>query len=242
MIGALAMAAGAGMAMLAVNSGVVAGVPGGGANRAEIEKIVREYILNHPEILPEAMQNLERREAAKQVVKYRRDLETPFAGAWEGASDGDVVLVEFFDYACGYCRTSRTDIEKLLAEDKKLKIVYRELPILGPDSEMAARVSLAVAKSGNYKAFHSKMFAMGRPSESVIKASLSASGADDGQARTASDAQDVALEIQKNMQLHRALGFTGTPSWIVGDQVFNGAVGYDELKSAIAKARAAKRS
>lgn len=241
MIGALAMAAGAGMAMLAVNTGVVAGAPGD-ANRAEIEKIVREYILNNPEILPEAMQNLERREAAKQVVKYRRDLETPFAGAWEGASDGDVVLVEFFDYACGYCRTSRTDIEKLLAEDKKLKIVYRELPILGPDSEMAARVSLAVAKSGNYGAFHKKMFAMGRPSESVIKASLSASGANDGQARTASDAQDVALEIQKNMQLHRALGFTGTPSWIVGDQVFNGAVGYEELKSAIAKARAAKRS
>jgi protein-disulfide isomerase len=141
---------GAGGAYLAMSSGETVNV----SDRATIEKIVREYILNHPEILPEAMQNLQNRELAKVVGANRTRIETPYAGAWEGAADADVTLVEFFDYACGYCRSAMPDIARLLAEDKKLKIVYREMPVLGEASYEAARVSLAVAEQGRYMVFH----------------------------------------------------------------------------------------
>ena len=83
-----------------------------------------------------------------------RALETPFASSWKGAAKPDVMLVEFFDYACGYCRASNPHIERLLKEDKGLRVVYRELPILGPESVAAARVSLAASKAGRFRQFH----------------------------------------------------------------------------------------
>ena len=118
------------------------------SDRAAIEKIVREYILSHPEILPEAMENLRAQELGKTVAANRAAIETPIGDAWDGAADADVTLVEFYDYACGYCRASIADIDRLLAEDKKLKIVYRDMPVLGDDSLEAARLSVAAALAG----------------------------------------------------------------------------------------------
>jgi protein-disulfide isomerase len=154
-LGGVAALIGAGAAALAMSGSA----PVSTTDRAEIEKIVREYILTHPEILPEAMQNLQARELAKAVEANRKDIETPFEGAWAGAADGDVVLVEFFDYACGYCRAAVDDVERLIREDTKLKVVYREMPVLGQASYDAARAALAVAKQGKYAAFHKAMFA-----------------------------------------------------------------------------------
>jgi protein-disulfide isomerase len=212
------------------------------ADRAAIETVVREYILSHPEILPEAMKNLEARELKKVVETNRKQIETPFAGAWEGAADGDVTMVEFFDYSCGYCRASREAVEQLVAEDKKLKVVYRELPILGVDSVAAARASLAVAQQGNYAAFHRTIYATGHPSSGVINAAIAKAGAKPDQVREASRSQAVNAEIGHNLELQRQLQLTGTPGWVIGDQVINGAVGYDELKKAIAAARSAAKN
>jgi protein-disulfide isomerase len=231
MLGALAMALGAGGAVLA---GSVQSPPVNTNDRAAIEKIVREYILTHPEILPEAMRNLEQREAKNAVSNSRKALETPFAGAWEGSANPDVTLVEFFDYNCGYCRAARPDIDRLLAEDPKIRIVYREVPILGPDSQKAARASLSAAQSGNYAAFHRAMFASGRASDSAISGARSKAGITDGPV----DDHKIDAEINANIELMRTLQMSGTPSWVVGDQVLNGAVGYDALKAAIAEARA----
>lgn len=242
MIAALALAAGVGGTLLATQSGAVTGTSVSTTDRAAIEAIVREYILTHPEILPEAMQNLERKEAAKQVGSNRTKLETAFAGAWQGAADGDVTLVEFFDYSCGYCRAARPDVDKLLAEDPKLRIVYRELPILGEDSQKAALISLAVAKQGApaYAAFHKAMWAAGRPSASNVEQALRSAGLDPATVQAAANAGDVRAEINSNLALQRTLALSGTPSWVVGDTVINGAVGYDELKTAIAEARKAQ--
>lgn len=238
LVAALAMAAGAGGAVLAMNSGAGSAAGVAATDRKAIEAIVREYILTHPEILPEAMRNLERREAAKAVAQQRAPLETPFAGAWEGAADADVTLVEFFDYACGYCKAARADVERLLAEDPKLKIVYRELPILGPESVKATEISLAVAKkAGGYGVFHKTMFATGRPSDAVLDRALIAAGLDPVAIRKEARSPDIQQEIGRNMQMQRALQLSGTPGWVVGTQVINGAVGYDELKAAIAEAR-----
>ena len=223
--------------MLGAGGMAFAFTAGGIGGTASTEKIVRNYLMTHPEILPEAMAALQSREIKKLVDANRARIETPFGGAWVGAKDGDVTLVEFFDYACGYCQAALPDIERLLAEDKRLKIVYRELPILGEGSDMAARASLGVAqRGGNYAAFHRALYAAGRPDERSISAALAQSGAKpDGVSNDA-----IAREIDANRELQRQLQLTGTPSWIVGDTVLNGAVGYDELKKAIAKAREQK--
>lgn len=239
MIGILGVLAGAGAAVLA--TGQVPGKEAVSMDRAAVEKIVREYILTHPEILPEAMQNLERKESAQRLKSQGKSIAQPFAGAWEGAADADVTLVEFFDYACGYCRQAQPDVERLLSEDKRLRVVYRELPILGPPSEEATRASLAVAKlGGNYAAFHRALFKAGRPSPEAIDAALLAAGVDAKTARDLGNSEEISKEIKVNLAFQQSLGISGTPSWIIGDQVIGGAVGYDDLKSAIAEARGNK--
>ena len=229
MIGLFAAAAGA-AATVAV---MASGTPVASNDRAAIEKIVRDYILSHPEILPEAMDKLRERETAKVVNANRKAIETPFAGAWEGAVDADVTVVQFFDYNCGYCRSSMVDIDKLVAADKRVRIVYREFPVLGPDSENAARVSLAAAKAGKYAAFHRAAYAAGQPDPRAVERIAKGLGVD---LAFAADPAAQA-EIDANLNLARPLGMSGTPSWVIGDKVLSGAVGYDALKEAVAAAR-----
>jgi protein-disulfide isomerase len=219
----------------ALGAGVLGAIVGGGAVAFSSRQSVRDYLLENPEVIPEAMQRLQEKEAAHAVAANRAALETPFAGAWAGAGNGDVVLVEFFDYACAYCRKSNPDVERLIREDPKLKVVWREWPVLGPDSEAAARVSLAAARQGRFRAFHEKMFALGRPSPATIaEAQASVDVSPDVVAGIGDRAQS---ELGKNYQLARTLGASGTPTFVVGDRILHGAVGYDALKAAIDEAR-----
>jgi protein-disulfide isomerase len=218
-------------------AGAVGALLGAGAVAAGSGYFVRGYLLENPEIIPEAMQRLQAREEAKIVSAHRAELETPYAGAWAGASDADVVLVQFFDYACGYCRRSNPDIDRLLAEDKKLKVVWRDWPVLGPDSEAAAAASLAAAQAGKFKPFHERLFALGRPSrETVAQAQRAVGLPPERLDMTSSPA--VQQELVKNHRLAQAINATGTPTFVVGDRVLQGAVGYEALKQAIAEARA----
>jgi protein-disulfide isomerase len=201
-------------------------------------QFVRSYLLDHPEVIPQAMQRLQDREAAQAVGAHRAALETPFAGAWAGAEHGDVVLVEFFDYACAYCRKSNPDVERLIREDPKLKVVWREWPVLGPDSETAAQVSLAAAKQGRFKPFHDRMFALGRPSPETIAQAQQALGISPQLVADVRGSGAAQAELGRNYELARAVNASGTPTFVVGDQVLQGAVGYDRLKAAIAEARA----
>ena len=244
-IGATAFLAAAGAAALMMTQGGASSASGaaqavGDMDRSQVEAIVRDYILAHPEIIPEAMERLQSKRMASVVERYRTELEKPFAGGWDGARDGDVVLVEFFDYACGYCKASLADIDRLLAEDKRLKVVYRELPILSEESGQAAKASLYAAKQGQYGSFHRALYAAGRPSKDSIDTAAKKTGFDAAALKQAMQAPDISAEIENNMRLAQALQATGTPTWVVGDQVLSGAVGYDALKEAIAKARAAR--
>ncbi|QMW24603.1 DsbA family protein [Sandaracinobacteroides saxicola] len=207
-------------------------------DKAAIEKIVRDYILAHPEIIPEAINRLQTKEVTKLLATNREAMETPFGSAWAGARDGDVVLVEFFDFNCPYCRQGAADVAKLLAEDPKLKVVFRDFPVLGPDSETASMAALSAAQQGRYTAFYNRMFGTpGRATREKVIATIRAAGLNES--RTAADMSAAALkkEVDRNLQLGRALGLTGTPSYIVGNQILSGAVGYDELKKAVAEAR-----
>ena len=207
-------------------------------SRAQIEEIVREYILEHPEILPQAMERLKDKRVTSVINEKRGQLETPYRGAWEGAEDGDVVLVEFFDYACGYCRAARKDVDRLLAEDPRLKVVYRELPILSEDSNKAAHVSLLAAEDqGRYATFHEALYAAGQVTEGSILSAAKKAGIDGKAARTAMSDDRYQAEIENNIRLAQALGASGTPTFVVGNQLLAGAAGYDALKQAVAEAR-----
>jgi protein-disulfide isomerase len=238
MVAVVGVGAAAGAAM--VGGSKSADVPA--ADRARIEAVVHDYILAHPEIIPQAIEQLRQREAAKAVDDNRKDLETPYAGAWDGAKDGDVVLVEFFDYACGYCRASAPYIAKLVAEDKRLKIVYRELPILGDESVTAARVALFAADSGKYPAFHKAMYDNGEVTKATILSAAEKAGLDKAKVQSILASRGNADEFGKNVGLAQALGARGTPLFIVGNQVLHGDVGYDALKEAIEKTRSGNKT
>ncbi len=224
----------AGAVGLVVGGGAVV-LAQGGFDDSRTEGIVRDYILENPEIIPEAMERLQQREAAAAIAPRRAQLETPYASAWAGAADADVVLVEFFDYACSFCRASNPVVERLLREDPRLKVVWRELPVLGPASQEAAFVSLAAADQGRFRQFHDALFALGPPSPETVAQAQRAVGV---QAAPSSDGH--RQELQRNMELANLLRASGTPTFVVGNQVFHGAVGYERLKEAIEEARAGR--
>ena len=197
-------------------------------------RIVRQGLLADPQILVDTADALRDRQYQPTLAAQRAALETPFASSWKGAAKPDVVLVEFFDYACPYCKTVNPHIDRLVKEDKGLRVVYRELPILGPESVAAARLSLAASKTGRFQQFHDTLWEAGRPAPETIGIAMRAAGL----ATPVKPSPDAEAELKKNFQLAGALGATGTPLFVVGDKVMNSAVGYDVLKKAVADARA----
>jgi protein-disulfide isomerase len=201
-------------------------------------RIVRQGMLSDPGILTETVDALRDQQYAPVLAANRAALEAPFGSSWKGAVKPEVTLVEFYDFACPYCKASNPVVDRLVKEDKGLRVVYREMPILGPDSVTASRLALHASKAGRFHLFHDAMWAAGRPSpESIAKASAAA-----GLAAPAESDPDVEAELNRNMQLAGQLGATGTPLFIVGDKVMNGAVGYEALKEAIAAARKTART
>ena len=196
-------------------------------------RIVCQGLLADPKILTETVDALRDAQYEPVLAGNRAAIETPFASSWKGAAKPEVTLVEFFDYACPYCKGSNPIVDRLLQEDKGLRVVYRELPILGPDSVAAARLSLQASKLGRFARFHDTLWAAGRPAPDTNAQAAQAAGI---APEPVADAE-IETELGRNMKLAGELGATGTPVFVVGDRVMNGAVGYDTLKAAIAKAR-----
>jgi protein-disulfide isomerase len=207
------------------------------AEKKATEAIVRAYILENPEIITEAVQILQQRETTGRLAAAGDSITQPFASAEGGNPKGDVTIVEFTDYSCGYCRASVGHIKQLTGADQNVRIVYREVPILSPASVEAARWALAAAKQGKHQAFHDAMFSGEKPNEASIKLAATKAGLD--MAKAAQDAQSEAVtaEIKANQAYMQKIGFGGTPTFIVGDQLLEGAVGYEALKAAVIKAR-----
>jgi protein-disulfide isomerase len=197
-------------------------------------RIVRQGLLSDPRILSDTVDALRNAQYAPVLAANRAAIETPFGSSWRGAAQPQVTLVEFYDYACPYCKASNAHLDRLLKEDQGLRIVYRELPILGPDSLTAARVSLAASKSGHFSQFHNALWAAGRPAPDTIATAAQSAGV----APTPPSDPLIEAELKRNFTLAGQLGATGTPLFVVGDRVLNGAVGYDALKQAIAETRA----
>jgi protein-disulfide isomerase len=201
------------------------------------DRSTRAWLLANPEVLPEAMEVLQRREELARIDPLRDELEAPFPGAVLGNPSGSVTLVEFSDYACSYCRQSMADVDALIAANPDLKVVIREYPILRPESVEAARMALAAAQQGKYAAFHEAMFRIGPSSTEAIDVAAQEAGVDLALARSAIDSGALDLQLHANAALANQIGISGTPGWVIGDRFFNGAVDRGVIGEAIEEAR-----
>ena len=222
------------------------------AQRGEIEKIIRDYLVQHPEVLQEAITELEKKQAADEATKHQAavkdNAETIFNSSRQvvaGNPQGDVTFVEFFDYNCGYCKRAMDDMFALIKADPKLKVVLKEFPVLGPGSVEAARVAVAVRmqdKSGKkYMEFHQKLLAgRGQADKARALAVAKEVGLDTARIERDMASDEVRLTLEESLKLAEKLGLNGTPSYVIGSNVVIGAVGLDKLKESINTARCGK--
>src|SRR5690606_19809810 len=222
-----------------------------GSQRDEIGKIVREYLIANPEVLQEAMAELEKRsqvaEAEKHKAAVKQHADAIFSSKRQvtlGNPKGDVTVVEFFDYNCGYCKRAMEDMMTLL-KDPNLKIVLKEFPVLGPGSVEAAQVAVAVRMQDptgkKYLDFHQRlMTGRGQADKANAMAAAKAAGADMTRLEKDMASPEVRETLQESFKLAEALGMNGTPSYVIGNDVVIGAVGLEALQEKVNNARCGK--
>ncbi|HEX6113472.1 MAG TPA: DsbA family protein [Geminicoccaceae bacterium] len=215
-----------------------------GLSVEQIEKIVREYLLREPEIVYQALEELQRRQAeaaaARQqaaILENQRELLNDPASPVGGNPEGEVTLVEFFDYRCAYCRRVVSSMRALLDEDRDLRVVFKELPVLGPDSVRAARAALASRRQNGYVPFHFALMTADDLSLQGIRAVAEAVGLDADRLEADMTAPEVNAAIEANYALANELGIEGTPAFVIGTQLIPGAVEKARLEQLIREAR-----
>ncbi|KAA2235333.1 DsbA family protein [Salinarimonas soli] len=216
--------------------------------RRAIEGIVKDYLLAHPELLQEVFAELEKRQGEAQRTAQADALQSERARLLDSSRDhiggnpaGDVTLVEFTDYNCGFCKRALGDIKAMIKSDPKLKVVFKDFPVLGPGSVEAARVSAAARmqlKADRQFDFHTRLMETKGPVNGERALTLAKEmGLDMGRLQKDMDGADVKESIQTNVMLGDKLGLTGTPAFIVGDEVIFGAVGLEPLRKAVDNTR-----
>ena len=237
--------------------GLIAGaldtVPAGAADtissteRSKIESVVHDYLMQHPEVVLDALKELDRKEQAaaaaqaKDVIRKEHQVLTRDGAAGViGNPNGDVSVVEFFDYNCGYCRLVADEVKALIKSDPRVRVVLHEWPIRGPGSVGASKVSLAAAKQKNFAAFHFALLATdGTVDEARALAVAKQQGLDMAALARDMKAQNTTAILSKNDDLSHRLGLSGTPGFIIGETMIGGATSLDNLKKSVADARAA---
>src|SRR5690349_1665944 len=219
------------------------------SQRGDIEKIVREYLIAHPEVLEEAMTELSKRQSAAEAAKHEAGVASNAEAIFNsprnvtlGNKDSDVTFVEFFDYNCGYCKRAMTDMMDLMKADPKLKVVLKEFPVLSQGSVEAAQVAVAVRMQDptgkKYLDFHQKLLGGRGPADKARAiAAAKEAGLDTAKIEKDIASPEVRTTIEENFKLAEAMGMNGTPSYVIGKQIVVGAVGVDSLKEKIAVAR-----
>ncbi len=213
--------------------------------RKAIEAIIHDYLMQNPDVLIDALREAEAKansEAdvkAAQVLRDRRhevfdDPATPVGGN----PQGDVTVVEFFDYRCPYCKQVHPAIQKLLDQDRKLRFVYKEFPVLGEQSDIAAHAALAARLQGRYEAFHNAMMAAkGQITEDQVYRIAGSIGLDVDRLKRDMTDPEIERALSANKSLAKALDLRGTPGFVIGDHIVPGAIDLDALKTMVADAR-----
>jgi protein-disulfide isomerase len=217
-------------------------------DEARVRELVYEAIRDRPEIIVEALELLQQRDQAQQAAAAQsllsdqrflleRDPNAPVLGN----PDGDVTVVEFFDYNCPFCKRAMPEVQGLLADDGNVRLVYREWPILGEGSDFAARAALASRNQGKYEEFHTALMGLkGRVEEASVLRMAKKIGLDVDQLRTDMGSPEVEAHIATSMQLAQTLGFSGTPSFVIGDARVPGFVEQARLQSFVDESREAQ--
>ncbi len=242
-LAALVVAVGFAGAALAQN----ASEPFTPAQREALRQMMREYILQNPEVLIEALESLEERRrvegeqrARQMLVERREEIFNNPANPVLGNPNGNVTLVEFFDYRCPYCKQMHAPIAQLASEDRQIRFVHIQLPILGPESVVAARAALASRVQNRYPQFHDAlMAARGNLDEAAIIRIAQSAGLDIARLRADMNNPAIMAALDANRRLAEDLGVTGTPAFVVGDRLVPGAVDPATLRGMIQEARAA---
>jgi protein-disulfide isomerase len=244
--------AGAGTAALLMLAPPVAADEFSAPQKSEIERIIREYLVTHPEVLQDAIAELEKRQTAAEAEKIKAavagNAETLFNSGRQvvlGNPAGNVTMVEFFDYNCGYCKRAMADMLELLKTDPNLKVVLKEFPVLGAGSIEAAKVAVAVRmqdKDGKkYLEFHQKLLGgRGQADKSRALAVAKDIGLDVKRIEADMESAEAKVSLEESLKLGEQLGLSGTPSYIVGTDVVVGAVGLDTLRTKVSAARCGK--
>ncbi len=214
-------------------------------NKTRIEKIVREYILKNPSIIRDAIDLLQAQEAEKKLTlaaenlkKYSSEVYSDKDSPVAGNPKGDVTIVTFFDYNCGYCKKSLPALQTLIAKDSAVKIIYKEFPILGPDSFLAAQAALAANRQGKYDQFHQALLGLDQVNEESIRSIAEQLAINyETLVKDMTDPQ-VQEELSRNRQLATALDIDGTPAYIIGNQIIPGAIDIEGLISKVSSQRA----
>ncbi len=216
------------------------------AQKAEVEAVVRELLTKkEPEIIIKAAEIVQGKieketaqkgaaEIAKNIKRLESDPLTPVGGN----PKGDVTVVQFFDYSCGYCKMAQGHLQKLLDEDKNVRLVYKEFAILGPASQKAAEMALASVEQGKYIPFHTALMeAKKRLSEEEIYKIAESVGLNVEKLKKDAQASKVKESLADNLALADSIGVRGTPSFIIGGKLYPGALSIEQLKQAVAAAR-----
>jgi len=224
------------------------------AQKSDIEKIVHDYLIAHPEVLQEAIAELDKKQAEadaekhKSAVKqYAKQLRFSPHQVVLGNPDGEVTFVEFFDYNCGFCKRAMSDMFALMKEDPKLRVVLKEFPVLGPGSVEAAQVAVALRmqdKGGKkYVEFHQKLLGgRGEANKQRALAVAKEVGADMDRLQKDMQSAEVKATLEENFKIAEALGLNGTPSYVIGDKVVVGAVGLEALRKDVNTAACGKET
>ena len=213
--------------------------------RKAIEGVVRDYLMKNPEVILDAIEALQQREKTAEAERARKALADNKAALFQNPADpaignalGDVTVVEFFDYQCGYCKAVMADTLRLVKEDPKLRFVFKEFPILGPASVVAARAALAAKAQGKYLEVHNALMGhRGQLDEDTIYRLAKSAGADVEKLKKDMDSPEVMKVIATNQQLAEQLGIRGTPGFVIGDALVPGAIKLDEMKRLVEAAR-----
>jgi len=214
--------------------------------RPAIEQIVRDYILQHPEVILESVRLFKEREQTAQNVHSKEALSASLTDLQQDPSSpvtgkaGGVTIVEFFDYHCGYCKRAEGTIEKLLADHPDIRFVFKEFPILGPESTLAAKAGLAAQKQGGYVKFHQALMTLTGPITMDAIAELAhKQGLDVSKLKTDMESPEVQAILARNHDLAHKVGVRATPSFVIGSELVSGAIDAAAFERLIAQAQSA---
>lgn len=218
---------------------------GASFSKEDIEKIVREYLLENPDVVVESIQNYQLKERERQEQAFRdqikdskEDIYNDPGSPVAGNPDGDVTIVEFFDYNCGYCKKAMEDLTKLMEADKNVKVVFKEFPILSESSNEIARWALASNFQGKYFDFHLAVMSHSGPKNTAALEKIAKKvGLDVKQLKKDAESKAVRGQIEKTRSLARSLGISGTPAFIINDKLSPGYIRFDVMKQAVENAR-----